>query len=294
MTNISSDSFNSENFYPKAFSLFDKRSLRHQKAFLWLIYFGLLLTLLASVLSLPVFSFLKSYSEWSLFFGAALILLANLCSLEANWYRYRAVAESIKTLTWLYRLRIEGFENTVVFQEKIQFLIKGFKYPCFTSQDDLTELKPFLCFDNFLSKKTFYKRYRLAEQKKWYSSKADYNRLWNLGMRTALGFTLLFSGLSFWHDDINTSLISTILACLVAFYQTKRFKELYAAYSTTLSDIESVETMFNECSSMEELNQAILRCELAFSREHVRWLARVDNPVCDCCPHKIKFEKVSE
>ena len=287
--------FREEVFYPEAFFRFDELSVKNQKIFCALTFAGLLLTLTSALFSCTIleikFPALKFWAEASLLVGAVLILVANFLSLEAKWYKYRAAAESIKTLTWLYRLNVDGFENKENIQTKIHALTSDLKMPKGKGTNIIAEFKDYVIPNEVNAIKSLYEENRLKEQKQWYSGKAENNRIGNDLIGACLVFAVILAICSFGSEKISTSLIATLLACIVALAQTKRFKELYAAYSTTLSDIQRVEILFESCNSPYLLTKVILQCELAFSREHVRWLARVENSACFCCPHKISAEK---
>ena len=111
----------------------------------------------------------------------------------------------------------------------------------------IAEFKDYVIPNEVNAIKSLYEENRLKEQKQWYSGKAENNRIGNDLIRACLVFAVILAICSFGSEKISTSLIATLLACIVALAQTKRFKELYAAYSTTLSDIQRVEILFESC-----------------------------------------------
>lgn len=290
--------FREKEFYPEAFFYFDRRSVKAQTKFFCLTYVGLFLSLLSSFFCSTTlgikFPALKFWAEGSLLTGAGLILCANLFSFEADWYRYRAAAESIKTLTWLYRLNVEGFTCKNNIQAKISSLTSDFNVSETKNIKLFADFKYYVIPNEFNAIKSLYDENRLKEQWNWYFGKASYNCVGNFLTTACLWLAVFLTLASFGSEKINSSLIATLLACIVALAQTKRFKELQTAYTTTLFDLENVKNLFENCNSSYELTKVILQCELAFSREHVRWLARVENSICSCCPHKISAEKSAE
>lgn len=102
-----------EQDFPALYRSADDLSLRSQQHFFRALRLHLLMLVVAAILSIA------SISHWSI---AAAQLLALLCGLGCSiylfamrpdrfWYAGRAVAESIKTITWRYVCRAEPFQG---------------------------------------------------------------------------------------------------------------------------------------------------------------------------------------
>jgi hypothetical protein len=92
---------NSEN-YPAVFRSADEGANRNQRLYLWLIRIEYGLLFVAAVLSMELFAGATFYLIYACVFLATLIVLLSraLIKPEQDWYRCRALAESVKTLTW--------------------------------------------------------------------------------------------------------------------------------------------------------------------------------------------------
>ncbi|MGB8177388.1 MAG: DUF4231 domain-containing protein, partial [Pseudolabrys sp.] len=99
--------------YPALFRSADGASNKKQKAYLRLIGAEYAVLLLASVLSDSAFKGATFYLLYAFIFvvSLALLLARNLWKLQQDWYMCRALAESVKTLTWRYIMRAASFAD---------------------------------------------------------------------------------------------------------------------------------------------------------------------------------------
>src|ERR1035437_5987095 len=98
--------------YPALYRASDVMALKAQKNYVAIIFLSLVSVILASSLTL--------ISENSIFFAicaAVCFVLGLMFSLilatrryDKTWYLSRAVAESVKTITWRYMMRAEPFD----------------------------------------------------------------------------------------------------------------------------------------------------------------------------------------
>ena len=97
----------SVNTYPALFRSADTAANNKQKRYLALLRAEYATLLLASILSSNLFSDTTSLLLYAIIFLASvtLLLLRTKLKPEQDWYRCRALAESVKTLTWRGKLR---------------------------------------------------------------------------------------------------------------------------------------------------------------------------------------------
>ncbi|EPJ3901827.1 DUF4231 domain-containing protein, partial [Proteus mirabilis] len=98
--------------YPKVYSYADDKSAKKQK---W--YFRLLILEYSFLFIIALNSFLSYERKFIVSFILIAVLVAffflkKIFSLASEWYKYRALAESVKTTCWRYVMRAEPFNNS--------------------------------------------------------------------------------------------------------------------------------------------------------------------------------------
>ncbi len=284
-----------EQDFPALYRSADKLSLNAQRHFLWALKTHLILLVGAAVLSV------LGTPHWSI---AALQLLALLgalfCSIylfgkrpDRHWYAGRAVAESIKTISWRYVCRAEPFQTSDVlarhaFQTKLtaiisqnrdvaQALTDHLDGPQIT--DGMTRLRAL----PLEQRREMYANARIKDQLTWYAKKAGFNRrasnafFWALILVNALAVVcailrIQFLDLPFWPTDI----LVAAAASLLTWMQAKRFSELASSYALAAHEIGIIREQSQQPSTDAELSTFVADAENAFSREHTQWVARKD------------------
>jgi len=104
--------------YPALFKSADEASNRKQKLYLRLVGAEYVLLLIAAIFSLHELASANFYLLFALIFifATALLLTRALTKPEQDWYRCRALAESVKTLTWRYMMRAAPFNDAPAIQ----------------------------------------------------------------------------------------------------------------------------------------------------------------------------------
>ena len=99
--------------YPALFLDSDGSSDKYQSNFLWLIRGEYLMLFIASVFSLNFIEGVVCNLLYAAAFFAGLIILITRAQSkpEQQWYRCRALAESVKTLTWRYMMHAAPFNS---------------------------------------------------------------------------------------------------------------------------------------------------------------------------------------
>lgn len=232
----------------------------------------------------------------------ALVLIGALgCALylyfvrpDRRWYSGRAVAESIKTITWRYISKAEPFDNS----DEIDRHDFGLKLKAIVDQNkdvagllithldglQISSQMDHLRQTSATERLDYYRTHRIVDQQTWYAKKAATNRRmvdkYFIALLTTIGISILFSIVkvryptaSFWPTDF----FVTVAAGLLSWIQAKRFQELSASYALAAHEISLIRQQAGTPMSDEELSKFIGDAENAFSREHTQWIARKDN-----------------
>lgn len=286
--------------YPGSMQAADKASVTAQKHHIRFIRISLIASITAAMIA--IFNYqnvepkLYAYiiSAVLLFITASISLFLNFNNYEAFWYQGRAMAESIKTLTWRYITGAENFEVTLsdsiaetTFIESIKDIEKLFHdlipilnpellvSPTFTNEMRSIRSSP------YLERLRYYVMHRIYEQKKWYIEKSKYNNkkriVWfwliiacHISALTA-SIILILNPTSNWNL---VGLLTTMGASCLAWTELKQHKPLVQAYNTAANELAKIESLSTTITTEQEFIRYVLDSENAISREHTVWLAQ--------------------
>ncbi|WP_080425211.1 DUF4231 domain-containing protein [Burkholderia ubonensis] len=281
--------------FPALFRSADKESADAQKRFFRALALNLLCLILASVAS----TFDAHSSWWSIF--QAVILIGSLVSVihlatsrpERSWYNGRAVAESVKTITWRFLTKAEPFDQNEGFEEAFIARLKEIfdqnrsfakTLTNFSSDAQITPTMRRIRGERLEERIKFYNDKRVAEQQTWYAKKAKSNKTkakrYFFGLcclnAAALLFSLIkikFPNFEHWPTDI----LVTCAAASISWIQAKRFQELSASYALTAYEIGFIKEQLARINTERAFSVFVGDSENAFSREHTQWVARKDD-----------------
>ncbi|HHS8781892.1 DUF4231 domain-containing protein [Serratia sarumanii] len=281
--------------YPGLYDLADKRSAKaQQKHFLWLrIEYSLLI--FSSVNAFVTYEY-KYYVAFVLFVFLMMLMVFKVKSkFEQEWYKYRAISESIKTTTWNFIMKSEPFDdddelkNIKEFSSYLTEIIDGSEYISKTIDHDVIN-KGALTGDmknvrgmDYLSRRDFYVVNRIEDQRSWYVSKSADNKrkgkAWGYAIFSLYFFAFACSIYNAFFAStsegiIPISIVTTIAASLVGWSQVKRYGELSASYILTAHEIGLIKEQASYVSSEADFADFVRESEMAFSREHTQWIAR--------------------
>ncbi len=254
--------------------------------------------LLASATAISIFN----SSEPEVAILQAMVLLGALgCAIylfvarpDRHWYSGRAVAESIKTITWRYISKAEPFNNSneidsYQFGEKLKAIVNQNKdvLGLLNTHLDGTQIsKEMEAFRAASVEERLmrYKEKRIVEQQSWYANKARSNRkmvsksfiVLILTLAVSIFFSIAkirFPSTLYWPTDF----FVTVAAGVLSWIQAKRYQELAVSYSLTAHEISFIRQQANAYMTDTELSKFVGDAENAFSREHTQWVARKDN-----------------
>jgi hypothetical protein len=281
-------------------------STKAQKQYLFWFRLNLSFVVLGSLLSLVSMAVSKAIpsatSVIAVFSGCCFIisLLITLFiqnrKFERNWYAGRAVAESVKTLTWRYMTCAGPFNSELSareadekFSADLSTLMGQRKFlssaldPKLENTVQITDRMKEIRGFSMGDRKDFYAANRLDDQIKWYGGKAEFNKkretLWFTAIFAAqiAAITATFVYVGFSDSVTNVaSIFATVAAALLSWLQVKKHQELAQSYSLAAQELGVVKTKVPHVSSDEELSTFVNDAENAMSREHTMWIARRD------------------
>ena len=261
------------------------------------VFFRFLAGNLASLLLLTIVEIVASESKlWSAV--NLVLLLASLGCIfwialkkpQEAWYNARALAESVKTMTWRFVTKSEPYfgkldEDSKHFVENLAKLLNdnsslGLPAP---KVDQVSEEMKRVRNQTLDERQKYYLKFRVSEQLLWYQTKADSNatqsKYW-FGFIVTLHFVAILCTLSGVLEFVNGSSFFALFLALasssMAWLQAKRFQELAASYSLTAHDISLIKELGQRSMLGQEFSDFVGDAENAFSREHTQWRARRD------------------
>jgi len=281
--------------YPALFRCADHASNKKQKFYLSLVFSEYSILLLAAILSMDFFNGSLFYSIYAFIFGISITLLLTRALLkpEQDWYRCRALAESVKTLTWRYIMRAEPFPTDDPVGARREFrdhLLQIFEANRHTAEKitsdwsaeaQITDKMEELRVLDLEERKALYASERVQEQLTWYAKKAGGNkrmaRNWVIVGVAAyvVAGALVLSRISYpdWQPWPIEPVI-VFASSAIGWMQIKKYNELAAAYGVTAQEIGIIKTKMDEVKDQRGLSDFVNEAELAFSREHTLWIAR--------------------
>lgn len=285
-----------ETDFPGLYQSADTLSGGAQSSFFTALIFNLIFLVSAAAVSVI------NYPHW----GAAVIQAVLLAGATASsvylalvrperlWYSGRAVAESIKTLTWRYVSRAEPFHEADPVAKKL-FLVKlkavisqnqgvSDKLTSHISEIQISATMVQLREGSFDARRDNYIKCRINDQLAWYEKKAKLNRKASERFFAALIFInaiaficALIKIANVQYQYFPTDILIAFAASLLTWMQAKRFSELSASYALTAHEIGIIREQADDLVSDDGLSLFVGDAENAFSREHTQWVARKDN-----------------
>jgi hypothetical protein len=282
--------------YPALYQSASALSKRKQEVFYENFYTHMALLALASAISVanstcPAVAVVQALVLLGALACATYLFMARP---DRDWYASRAVAESVKTITWRYISRAEPFNNTdecdrIEFKKKLKSILDQNQDVAglFTSNlagVQITDEMEVRRSGQLPARIDFYKSRRIVEQQNWYASKAEQNersvnRFFLLLLSTiaiAIIFSLLkilYPSAPYWPTDF----FVTCAAGFLSWIQAKRFQDLSISYALAAHEISLIREELINFQSETRFSAFVSDAENAFSREHTQWAARKDH-----------------
>lgn len=280
--------------YPQLYRTADNLSIKYQKIYLGLLCGYLVSLIFGSIISMFENGVLVNSISLGLFIlSATLFVISKIFDPLKLWYNGRAVAESVKSMTWKWMMAAEPYHNNILetaskeFQGDLHKLLKqnetifshyhddeGFYY---SISDKMKEVRNAPTKD----KLSFYNLNRIKDQLEWYRKKAKTLRTTYIKYSIIVVLCYLFIIVSMIikiskpNMTLPTELISAIVAAILSWMEAKKYNELSCAYSLAVNDISIINANMLEGEVTDrEISEYVINSENAFSREHTQWIAR--------------------
>lgn len=279
--------------FPDAFVASDAVSLAGQQRFIRSTRVQLILLVLAS--GAGAFSWMIE-DRWDasallagVAFTAAAILRIILLRGRPHrlWYDGRAVAESVKTLSWKYAVggdpfvmkeatadeRFEGLARDVVgsFDSLGDVVASSANAPT----GSMRELRG----KSLDERRSAYSLGRIQDQQSWYERKADWNktraRYWGslmLVLQVAAAIGAFLKGFDVIDIDL-FGLAGAAAASAAAWLETKQHHVIARAYRVAAQELTAIADLISQQETEAEWARFVAEAEEAISREHTMWKA---------------------
>jgi hypothetical protein len=281
--------------FPALFTAADAAAIGTQKRFNWVFAGNLILLALAAVCSYAI-PFVHVIAPLQL-----LILLASLsCTLylgakhpQRVWYGTRALAESVKTMSWRYVMRAEPYDGEDVSARK-KFINNLRKIMSVNAEvvrqavaneslDQITEAMEKKRALPLAERIKAYRAERIEDQHAWYVRKAKQNlaqsRKWFYVLVLLNALALFFAVLRIFYAHVEpwpTDIFIVAAGSVLAWIETRKYQELAASYTLTAHEIAVMRLEIPDDGSESKFSTFVSDAESAFSREHTQWQARRD------------------
>lgn len=278
----------------------DKTSQKTQFYYILLIRSNLIIGVLAALIT--IFNFEKEEPKIFIYILSLVLLIVSLfitaiikyLKYEDLWYQGRALAESVKTLTWRYVTCSENFESVLPrnvaetsFTDSLQSLQTKFPDLNASMDTDLLQQHAITSEMNNIRNLPWRERlkcyldYRIENQINWYSTKAKYNKnkktLW-LWLVISAQVLAIFSctSLIIWPSSSwnLVGLFTTLAASAIAWLELKQYQSLIQAYTTATMELTLIKSLGTSILTEPDFSKYVLDSENAISREHTMWLAQ--------------------
>ncbi len=258
--------------------------------------------LATSLISLILIAMLSAFDFQSRWLAAAQLLFLLLSfSLtvylvvkqpQRTWFGTRALAESVKTVSWRFAMRAEPYNVSdelarQVFSDNVGKIMRENEVSravlAETNSSLITQSMNAVRSLSLGERASIYKRERIDNQLEWYQFKAKQNTklslrwfsavivLHAIAILCAVG-KLIEPTMQLWPTDAVVAVASSALAWI----QARRFQDLSASYSQTFFEIGLLKEAIPLASTEAAFSSFVGDAENAFSREHTQWRARRD------------------
>ena len=282
--------------FPALYHSANNGSTVAQRKFLWTIRGEYILLFCVSVAGVfhRVCELNPLFISLLLFILAGLFLFKVVKKLDQDWYRCRALAESVKTSTWRFSMRSHPFQDTKTisipkenFRNLLTDILKANRHIAQNlTADDTYQVTESMIAIRKLSiseRLSYYVKNRINDQQNWYKKKSAENkrafRFWiYLTLLIYLGGLISLNAHQFGMPLANFFFDPFIVLATsaIGWLQMKRHGELIASYNLTAHEIGIIKIHLDSVETEESLSDFVNEAEIAFSREHTQWVARRD------------------
>jgi hypothetical protein len=282
--------------YPALFAAADAAALAGERWYARLIEIDLILVALGALVA-GVSSSLPTGWRQVVAAIAVIVLAAAVVLRWVNratrrdkvWFDGRSVAESVKTASWRYMMRLPPFSGGAAQAE--QHLVGALEEilrartdlsldPAKSSGAQITAAMREVRDLAFPARKVFYLQNRLLNQVNWYSNRATLHRFRaNLWFAAGLGAEVVALVWAIvrviWADAVNlVGFFTSAAAAATAFGQLQQNNELARSYSLAAQELQLIRSLIDNANGEARFLELVESSEGAISREHTMWMAK--------------------
>ena len=282
--------------YPALFNATDNKSIAIKRQYFRALSIYLVLLVLISVAYL-----FYNGTEWvsviiAVMFGISLVFIILIANkhFDKKWYIYRAIAESVKTMTWRFIMKAEPYNSD--FNNSKDQLLEDFQNMVKSNSDKLDKLPTeYIDQDQITASMVeirnmslhdridFYRSFRIEDQRNWYLEKSIVNqnksKQWLFFVISLNVIALLLALSRIWFLKMQfypVKIFAVGASVCLTWFQANRFSELSTSYSFAALEIGLIMEKSNNIDTEKEFSDFVGDVENAFSREHTTWAARRD------------------
>ena len=225
---------------------------------------------------------------------AGLYVYKTVKKLDQDWYRCRALAESVKTSTWRFAMRAHPFADTdnietpkAEFRNLLRDILESNFSIAENLQSDATDQVTTSMIEirklPLKGRVSFYLENRIDDQRSWYAKKSSANkaaqRRWfwlTIIIYVGAAISLNAGQLGFSQATLAFDPMIVLVTSALGWLQMKRHGELTASYNLTAHEIGIIRGNSDAIVTESKFSDFVNEAELAFSREHTQWVARRD------------------
>ena len=288
--------------YPALYVVADSGSVAGQRLYRRLVAIELALVLAGAGLA-TVGTFVPalqrvcvSLAAASLICAIAMKLLNRQSGSAQRWFDGRAVAETVKTQTWRYMMRVPPYGTEAdadeTFAADVMSAMRArpdLEQPLDRLPEDPRQISATMRAVRALpleDRLGLYLEERLSDQARWYKARALANlaegRRWFWLSLLAQVAAVVFAFLSLlWPEDAVATLISlgaALATAATAWGQLGRHDELSKSYALAYQELITIQTLAGTVVTDDGLDRLVTSGEGAISREHTMWMAKRADP----------------
>lgn len=280
--------------YPALYKSAEKLSGETQK-----LFYGALIGNLLALIAAAFISLVNSSEAWIAVVQAVTLLIALGSSIyifslkpERQWYEARAIAESIKTITWRYASKVHPYDHDDEidgrqFLDTLKKLIDlnaavAKKLSKYLGEALITREMQAIRELSLQKRISSYVQGRVQDQLTWYGNKSEANaklaKRFFIALITANSIALLSSLLKiycpsfqYWPIDVFVAIACSLLSWI----QAKRYSENSTAYAIAAQEISIIKEQAFLVKDEKDFHEYVSNAENAFSREHTQWVAKL-------------------
>ena len=209
------------------------------------------------------------------------------------WYNGRAVAESVKTISWRWMMRAEPYEDCENIEVVSKQFINDLKSILGQNKSLSNSLHSTKAISDPISKTMnevrkmnvgerliIYINERIKNQADWYWSKSIFNKrraeqwFWVSVVLHASAIAMLLYRIKKPQYSLPVGVIATAAGAALTWLKAKKHNELNSAYALAAHEIVLIKGESTYVHNEKQLSEYVVNSESAFSREHTQWVAR--------------------